>query len=69
MLPSEITNNLRHAPRTYQTDALVTWLKYVDNKHSEPVQLLFNMATGSGKTYIMAALMLDLYRRGWRNFL
>ena len=69
MLPSEITSNLRHAPRKYQVDALVAWLKYIDSKHDEPVQLLFNMATGSGKTYIMAALMLDLYRRGWRNFL
>lgn len=69
MLPNEIISNLRHTPRTYQTDALAAWLKYIDGEHSEPVRLLFNMATGSGKTYIMAALMLDLYRRGWRNFL
>ena len=27
------------------------------------------MATGSGKTVLMAALILDLYRRGYRNFL
>ncbi len=69
MLPNDITNNLRHKPRAYQIDALVAWLKYIDGKPNKPVQLLFNMATGSGKTYIMAALMLDLYRRGWRNFL
>lgn len=69
MLPSEITDNLRHAPRPYQVEALTRWQKYMDDQHEEPVQLLFNMATGSGKTYIMAALMLDLYRRGWRNFL
>ncbi len=69
MLPNDITNNLRHKPRAYQIDALAAWLKYIDGKPNKPVQLLFNMATGSGKTYIMAALMLDLYRRGWRNFL
>lgn len=33
------------------------------------MQLLFNMATGSGKTLIMAALILDLYKRGYRNFI
>ncbi len=69
MLPNEIISNLRHAPRTYQIATLTRWLEYIDNVHNEPIQLLFNMATGSGKTYIMAALMLDLYRRGWRNFL
>ena len=34
-----------------------------------PVQLLFNMATGSGKTLIMAGLILGLYKRGYRNFI
>ena len=31
--------------------------------------LLFHMATGSGKTLIMAATMLYLYEKGYRNFL
>lgn len=69
MLPTDITQNLRYAPRPYQVAALERWQKYLDDQPRIPVQLLFNMATGSGKTYIMAALMLDLYRRGWRNFL
>jgi type III restriction enzyme len=30
--------------------------------------LLWQMATGSGKTLIMAALMLEMYQRGERNF-
>ncbi|MEA3341553.1 MAG: DEAD/DEAH box helicase family protein, partial [Chloroflexota bacterium] len=30
---------------------------------------LFHMATGSGKTLIMAAAMLYLYRQGYRNFI
>lgn len=68
-LLTNITGNLRFPPRAYQIAALEYWRDYMDNSPEFPVQLLFNMATGSGKTYIMAALMLDLYRRGWRNFL
>ena len=33
------------------------------------MHLLFNMATGSGKTLIMAGLILYLYEKGYRNFL
>lgn len=69
MLPNDITDNLRHPPRPYQIEAIARWLDYMDRPQPEPVHLLFNMATGSGKTYIMAALMLDLYRRGYYNFL
>lgn len=68
-LLTNITGNLRFPPRAYQIAALEYWLGYMDNSPEFPVQLLFNMATGSGKTYVMAALMLDLYRRGWRNFI
>ena len=34
-----------------------------------PYQVLFHMATGSGKTLIMAGLMLYLYKQCYRNFL
>lgn len=34
-----------------------------------PLHFLFNMATGSGKTLIMAGLILYLYEQGYRNFL
>jgi type III restriction enzyme len=34
-----------------------------------PAQILFHMATGSGKTLIMAGLVLHLYTLGYRNFL
>lgn len=56
--------------RAYQEEALGRYLFYFDeykNKKS-PIHLLFNMATGSGKTVIMAATILDLYSRGYRNF-
>lgn len=58
--------------RPYQEQAIGRWLHYMDNdplNKKAPVQLLFNMATGSGKTLIMAGLILGLYKRGYRNFI
>ena len=34
-----------------------------------PNHLMFNMATGSGKTLVMAALILYYYKQGFRNFI
>lgn len=44
------------------------WERPFDAKEPQP-HLLFHMATGSGKTLIMAGLMLYLYEKGYRNFL
>ncbi len=71
-VPHHISSNLKHSLRPYQQTAIRRWLHYmnVDTKTKTlPVELLFNMATGSGKTLIMAALILDLYQRGYRNFI
>ncbi|NVK57805.1 MAG: DEAD/DEAH box helicase family protein [Alteromonadaceae bacterium] len=72
-LPDDITGNLapKIALRPYQRTALERWLFYIDKYEARPKapHLLFHMATGSGKTVLMAALILDLYRRGYRNFL
>jgi len=38
-------------------------------KKKTPVHLLFHMATGSGKTVLMAANILYLYHKGYRNFI
>ena len=66
--PEHISLNLRHELRPYQTEALGRYLHYYDSDKNRDqtlgMQLLFNMATGSGKTMIMAALLLDLYKRG-----
>lgn len=70
--PKHIRENLSHKLRPYQEQAIGRWLHYMDNdplNKKAPVQLLFNMATGSGKTLIMAGLILDLYKRGYRNFI
>jgi len=72
-LPNDMTGNLaaQITLRPYQVTALQRWLFYIDKYQARPSNphLLFHMATGSGKTVLMAALMLDLYSRGYRNFL
>lgn len=57
--------------RKYQMLAFEHFLLYFGNDklRKRPSQVLFHMATGSGKTMIMAGLMLYLYRQGYRNFL
>ena len=58
--------------RPYQREAFQYFINYWENdwdgKAYKP-QLLFHMATGSGKTLIMAGVMLYLYKKGYRNFL
>ncbi len=74
-IPAAITGNLNPAfkIRPYQTSALQLFLNYwqesFDGKPRQNHQLLFHMATGSGKTLIMAGLILYLYTQGYRNFL
>lgn len=72
-LPAHIAENLAEniELRPYQVEALNRYLYYCDNYQNRVTantNLLFNMATGSGKTVIMAALILDLYKRGYRKF-
>lgn len=57
--------------REYQKEALGRFDFYFSGfqKRKFPTQLLFHMATGSGKTLVMAANILQLYRQGYRNFI
>jgi len=57
--------------REYQKEALGRFDFYFTEykKRKFPAQLLFHMATGSGKTLIMAANILYLYKLGYRNFI
>ena len=72
-VPIHVQENLnpKFTIRPYQKEALLRWFdRYESTQPSEqPLQLLFNMATGSGKTLIMAALIIDLYKRGYSNFI
>lgn len=69
-IPDTITKNIKNILRPYQVNAIQYFLAYLKdyNKNSNK-HLMFNMATGSGKTLIMASLMLYLYELGYRNFL
>lgn len=66
-IPSYIDENLSKPLRSYQKNALINFL--INNKTIKQKHLLFNMATGSGKTLMMAALMLECYKMGYRNFI
>ena len=73
-IPDSITQNLNAAfeLRPYQEDAYASFVHYFNTdlpSKEKPLHLLFNMATGSGKTLIMAGLILYLYEKGYRNFL
>ena len=72
-LPDYIIENLKHEPRSYQSEA-IRYFHYTQTsdtfKFRKPRQLMFNMATGSGKTDLMAGLILYLYKeKGYQNFL
>ncbi len=73
-MPESITQNLSPAYelRPYQVEAFVRFIHCLNKDFPgkrNPLHLLFNMATGSGKTLIMAGLILYLYEHGYRNFL
>ncbi|CZE48494.1 DEAD/DEAH box helicase family protein [Campylobacter geochelonis] len=76
-LPKCIGDNLKFSIREYQTKAFKRYVYLykkgfnVSKKQTlkRPVHLLFNMATGSGKTLVMAGIILYLYEKGYRNFL
>ena len=64
--------NLNFRLRPYQREAFARFFHCLENDFpgkDRPLHFLFNMATGSGKTLIMAGLILFLYEKGFRNFL
>ena len=70
-LPDYITSNLKHDFWYWQTEALQHFLAFDDPQYeyekpvNEPTHLMFNMATGTGKTMMMAALILYYYKKGY----
>lgn len=72
-VPTYVQENVNPAfiLRLYQVAAFENFITYFENDRMcrKPTQTLFHMATGSGKTMIMAGLMLYLYKKGYRNFL
>ncbi len=67
-LPTHITSNLKNELRNYQKQAIHN---YLEKRQSNPFQkhFMFEMATGSGKTLVMAGLILECYKQGYQNFI
>ena len=72
-VPSYISDNVRFPLFDWQQKAIEYFLDYQEVKEIEnplaPSHLLFNMATGTGKTLLMASLILYYYKQGYRHFL
>ena len=83
-IPEDISNNLKHNMWPLQEEAFKNFLFYESVKESssnenipnvefvkkdEPTHLMFNMATGSGKTMLMAACILHYMHLGYKKFL
>ncbi|WP_367947024.1 DEAD/DEAH box helicase family protein [Helicobacter pylori] len=63
-----MTSNLKNELRDYQKQAIHN---YLEKRQSNPFQkhFMFEMATGSGKTLVMAGLILECYKQGYQNFI
>jgi type III restriction enzyme len=72
-MPSCITNNLKLDMFEWNKNAILNFLTYQEIRAFEndtsPTHLMFNMATGSGKTLLMAATILYYYQKGYRYFI
>lgn len=73
-IPGSVSQNLnqKYSLRPYQIEAFSRFIYCFQKDFPEktyPLHFMFNMATGSGKTLIMAGLILYLYELGYRNFL
>lgn len=76
-IPEFITKNLKYDFFEWQKSALENFLIFdrvpelddFPDLKNKPTHLLFNMATGAGKTMMMAALILYYFEKGYRHFL
>ena len=74
-IPEYITGNIKYDFWYWQKEALQYFFAFDDPKYefersiNDPTHLMFNMATGTGKTLLMAALILYYYKKGYRYFI
>ncbi len=72
-IPKYISENLKYDFFDWQKTAFENFLTFEAIKEAEnsklPTHLMFNMATGTGKTLLMAASILHYYRKGYRHFI
>lgn len=72
-IPEYIINNLKYSLFDWQKEAFENFLTYQKVKEIEnpntPTHLMFNMATGTGKTLLIASAILYYYKQGYRHFI
>lgn len=72
-IPEYIPSNLKYGFFDWQKEAFENFLTFQAIKErenlNEPTHLMFNMATGTGKTLLMASAILYYYNQGYRHFL
>lgn len=70
-IPHYVSENLKYPLFDWQEEAFEYFLLNENRKKTEnkPTHLMFNMATGTGKTLIMASTMLYYYKLGYRHFI
>ena len=71
-VPPYISENLKFKLFDWQETALISFLTFqkikIAKEDNNPTHLLFNMATGTGKTLLMASLILYYYKQGKNKF-
>lgn len=70
-IPKYVSDNLKYDFFDWQKEAFQYLLlneKRTEGKN-EPTHLMFNMATGTGKTLVMASCILHYYKKGYRKFI
>lgn len=72
-IPVWLADNLKHDFWWWQSKALDNLLIFEGikerEKSNEPTHLMFNMATGTGKTMLMATLILYYHKKGYKHFI
>lgn len=70
-IPHYVSENLKYPLFDWQKEAFEYFLLNENRKKTEnkPTHLMFNMATGTGKTLIMASTILYYYKLGYRHFI
>ncbi|WP_439291483.1 DEAD/DEAH box helicase family protein [Lonepinella koalarum] len=76
-IPDFVSQNLKYPLFEWQQSAVENFMVFANmddvpnfpELKNQPTHLLFQMATGAGKTLVMAALILYYYQKGYRHFL
>src|SRR6056297_1498082 len=68
-IPQSISDNLKYSFFDWQKEAFENFLVYQEDHKKSPTHIMFNMATGTGKTLLMASAILYYYQQGYRHFI